>query len=86
MQLIIMERIRNCLMRRTEVEFVPEQWQQGVGEMCTSCSHKLETEDCISLCRCYLFCHEQCFLREFSPHIFDNEDLVCTRCQEKVGF
>ena len=61
-----------CLPKKP-VQFIPEKWQQGIGEICHSCNIKLEAEDCISLCHCYLFCHEQCFLREFSPFIFDNE-------------
>lgn len=73
-------------MGQKEVEFSPDQWLQGIGDFCLSCKQRLETDDCISLCKCYLFCHEHCFLREFSPHIFDNQKVICSRCQEEVKF
>lgn len=77
--------VEHCLQKKI-IEFTPEKWQQGIGEICHSCHNKLEAEDCISLCRCYLFCHEQCFLKDFSPYIFDNQLPTCTRCQEYVQF
>lgn len=73
-----------CFSEKKKLQFIPEKWQQGLGEICLSCRSRLDAQDCISLCRCYLFCHEQCFLREFSPYITDNQEIKCIRCGEEV--
>lgn len=75
--------LRLCV-DKNKVQFIPEKWEQGLGEICLSCKSRLTTNDTISLCKCYLFCHEQCFLKEFSPYIAENQEVVCIRCNQEV--
>lgn len=69
------------LFKRNQIAYQPEQWSKRLGEKCESCSKNLTHERCISLCKCYYFCHQQCFTDKFETQIYDEAtDVKCEKC------
>lgn len=55
--------------RRRKVDYQPEEYSQRLGNPCKTCNKNLSYERSISPCKCYLFCHEQCFTKAFVRHL-----------------
>lgn len=55
--------------RRSVFSYDPELYAKRLGQNCDVCNTSLSHEKCISLCKCYVFCHQTCFLSQFEPII-----------------
>ena len=54
---------------RRKVGYQPEEYSHRLGHPCSACNKNLSYERSISLCKCYLFCHEHCFTKAFVRHL-----------------
>ncbi len=62
-----------------------EVFEKPIGEFCNVCQTKLREEECISMCKCVLFCHEECLVKQISPYLTMNSQVQCQRCDHYVN-
>ena len=71
--------------RRPTFSYDPEIYSQRLGQSCDVCNNSLTHEKCLSLCRCYVFCHQPCFLSKFEPTLISQDcDVKCQVCKETL--
>ena len=74
------------LCRRPVLSFDSELYSKRLGHNCEVCNASLTHEKCLSLCKCYLFCHQHCFISQFEPSLVDEDiDIICKYCSDKVA-
>lgn len=66
--------------------FNPQDWFRKLGEPCTTCQKILITSQTISVCQCFQFCHENCFIREYcSSQNVGNKRIKCIHCDNLIN-
>jgi hypothetical protein len=72
--------IIKCLFTRELLPYQPEKWAQRLGERCNSCHQSISYEKAISPCKCYYFCHTECFKKAYQTQI--RSELACITCEK----
>lgn len=71
--------------RKFTIAYQPEEWSQRIGQACKRCQKNLSYESSVSPCRCYLFCHEQCFKDSFVKQLHGvNTEVRCLACRAEL--
>lgn len=59
-----------------------------MGETCKTCQKLLQFSESVTICSCFLFCHERCFVKSFcgTYNVNDETDFICQQCGYYLQF